>query len=55
MNEQSAIAFLIKGLLTRVFQLVAVMVAVMFVSLYQLNRYLPALILHKPLKKLKAC
>ena len=34
MAEQSTIAFLIRGLLTRVFKLAAFMVAVMIVSLY---------------------
>ena len=39
MNEQTTIAFLIKGLLTRVFKLVAVIVVVMIVSLYLFSSY----------------
>ncbi|MBQ7630036.1 MAG: methyl-accepting chemotaxis protein [Selenomonadaceae bacterium] len=39
MNEQTTIAFLIKGLLSKVFKLVAVMVVVMIVSLYLFSSY----------------
>lgn len=39
MAEQSTIAFLIRGLLTRVFKLAAFMVAVMIVSLYLFSSY----------------
>lgn len=39
MSEQGTIAFLIRGLLTRVFKLAAVMVAVMIVSLYLFSSY----------------
>ena len=39
MSEQSTIAFLIRGLLTKVFKLAAVMVAVMMVSLYLFSSY----------------
>ena len=39
MQEQSTIAFLIRQLLTKVFQLVAVMVVVVMVSLYLFTSY----------------
>ncbi len=39
MSEQNTIAFLIRGLLLRVFKLVAVMVAVVMVSLYLFTHY----------------
>ncbi|MBR1728541.1 MAG: methyl-accepting chemotaxis protein [Selenomonadaceae bacterium] len=39
MNEQNTIAFLIKQLLTKVFQLVVVMVAVVMISLYLFTSY----------------